>query len=122
MAANEIHWKALTIEWDSARFTLTVPHDTLRWPATWLDHNLQPRVRELLDDVYVAVDAAVADEDGGIYAQGDITIKGIELPLFQFGGAQRLRQIVSEAADAADVAARRAVEHADALYTELQSR
>ncbi len=126
MAAEEIHWGGLKIDWDGEDgFTLRVPHAMVEWPTQWLERHLPERLDGLLGDVRVDVTQAFWSESGasrGVDTWGHISIGPLALPLqdARVGAVDELRRIVEEAADAADAAARQAFERADELSKSLR--
>lgn len=119
MAADEIHWGEVTIDWDGGEeYTLHVPHAMYDWPARWFAQNLHIPLRAVLRDPRVRVTESNRTESAVDW--GDISIGPIALPLRNDDSADRLRQIIEDAADRADEAAEQAIEHWAALSKALR--
>ena len=119
VAADDIHWDDLEVEWDGSRFTLHVPHVLRDWQARWLEQNLPMALRGLMGEARVEVSGA--GQGSRIGAAGSLSIGPLALPLRggQVGAPGKLREIVDRAAADADAAARQAIEHADAFRSSL---
>ena len=119
VAADDIHWEDLEVEWDGSRFTLHVPHALRDWQARWLEQNLPMALRGLIGEAQVEVSGA--GQGSRMPSTGSLSIGPIALPLRggQAGAPGKLREIVERAAVDADAAARQAIEHADAFRSSL---
>lgn len=119
VAADDIHWEELEVEWDGSRFTLHVPHALHDWQARWLEQNLPMALRGLMGEAHVEVSGA--GQGSRIPGVGSLSIGPLALPLRggQVGAPGKLREIVDRAAADADAAARQAIEHADAFRSSL---
>jgi hypothetical protein len=122
MAAGDIRWDELDVDWDGSRFTLHVPHDLTAWEARWLELNLPMSIRGLIGEVDIKVSGA--SRAGVGTALGRLSVGPIALPLRggQVVAPGKLREIVDHAVVEAYAAAKHAGEHAAEFSAALRKR